>query len=401
MFLIGGERMKSVYDVDLKGKVVIKRIDLNSPVSNGEVLPNPRIREHAKSVRELSDVGAKIVLLSHQGAPGDEDFITLKQHAQLLAEEVGKPVKFVPDVCGEEAKKAIKELKDGEIVLLENVRFVEDEMKEESVSEAKIVKELSPLADYFILDALSVSHRKHASVVGFGEKLPVLAGRTLIKELEALDKVSKGEDVVFVMGGSKVKDSLKIMKKQLNGKNKFLLGGVIANLFLYAEGNDIGASMGYLITNDMMKYVDEVKEIMAKHREEIFLPVDVAVKTETGEKEIVKVGEKIRGEILDIGPETVKKYSKIIKKAKYIVMNGPMGMYEVLDFSFGTEDVLRAITESKGFSLIGGGHTTNALELFGLDESKFGYISLSGKAFLRYLGGEELVGVEMLRKKAR
>ncbi|MEM4336362.1 MAG: phosphoglycerate kinase [Candidatus Anstonellales archaeon] len=393
--------MKSVYDVDLKGKVVIKRIDLNSPVSNGEVLPNPRIREHAKSVRELSDVGAKIVLLSHQGAPGDEDFITLKQHAQLLAEEVGKPVKFVPDVCGEEAKKAIKELKDGEIVLLENVRFVEDEMKEESVSEAKIVKELSPLADYFILDALSVSHRKHASVVGFGEKLPVLAGRTLIKELEALDKVSKGEDVVFVMGGSKVKDSLKIMKKQLNGKNKFLLGGVIANLFLYAEGNDIGASMGYLITNDMMKYVDEVKEIMAKHREEIFLPVDVAVKTETGEKEIVKVGEKIRGEILDIGPETVKKYSKIIKKAKYIVMNGPMGMYEVLDFSFGTEDVLRAITESKGFSLIGGGHTTNALELFGLDESKFGYISLSGKAFLRYLGGEELVGVEMLRKKAR
>ncbi|MEM4215883.1 MAG: phosphoglycerate kinase [Candidatus Anstonellales archaeon] len=393
--------MKSVYDVDLKGKVVIKRIDLNSPVSNGEVLPNPRIREHAKSVRELSDVGAKIVLLSHQGAPGDEDFITLKQHAQLLAEEVGKPVKFVPDVCGEEAKKAIKELKDGEIVLLENVRFAEDEMKEESVSEAKIVKELSPLADYFILDALSVSHRKHASVVGFGEKLPVLAGRTLIKELEALDKVSKGEDVVFVMGGSKVKDSLKIMKKQLNGKNKFLLGGVIANLFLYAEGNDIGASMGYLITNDMMKYVDEVKEIMAKHREEIFLPVDVAVKTETGEKEIVKVGEKIRGEILDIGPETVKKYSKIIKKAKYIVMNGPMGMYEVLDFSFGTEDVLRAITESKGFSLIGGGHTTNALELFGLDESKFGYISLSGKAFLRYLGGEELVGVEMLRKKAR
>ncbi|MEM2947949.1 MAG: phosphoglycerate kinase, partial [Candidatus Anstonellales archaeon] len=211
--------MKSVYDVDLKGKVVIKRIDLNSPVSNGEVLPNPRIREHAKSVRELSDVGAKIVLLSHQGAPGDEDFITLKQHAQLLAEEVGKPVKFVPDVCGEEAKKAIKELKDGEIVLLENVRFAEDEMKEESVSEAKIVKELSPLADYFILDALSVSHRKHASVVGFGEKLPVLAGRTLIKELEALDKVSKGEDVVFVMGGSKVKDSLKIMKKQLNGKN--------------------------------------------------------------------------------------------------------------------------------------------------------------------------------------
>ncbi|MEM4195435.1 MAG: phosphoglycerate kinase [Candidatus Anstonellales archaeon] len=393
--------MKSVYDVDLKGKVVIKRIDLNSPVSNGEVLPNPRIREHAKSVRELSDVGAKIVLLSHQGAPGDEDFITLKQHAQLLAEEVGKPVKFVPDVCGEEAKKAIKELKDGEIVLLENVRFAEDEMKEESVSEAKIVKELSPLADYFILDALSVSHRKHASVVGFGEKLPVLAGRTLIKELEALDKVSKGEDVVFVMGGSKVKDSLKIMKKQLNGKNKFLLGGVIANLFLYAEGNDIGASMGYLITNDMMKYVDEVKEIMAKHREEIFLPVDVAVKTETGEKEIVKVGEKIRGEILDIGPETVKKYSKIIKKAKYIVMNGPMGMYEVLDFSFGTEDVLRAITESKGFSLIGGGHTTNALELFGLDESKFGYISLSGKAFLRYLGGEELVGVEMLKKKAR
>ncbi|MEM2948634.1 MAG: phosphoglycerate kinase, partial [Candidatus Anstonellales archaeon] len=178
-------------------------------------------------------------------------------------------------------------------------------------------------------------------------------------------------------------------------------GGVIANLFLYAEGNDIGASMGYLITNDMMKYVDEVKEIMAKHREEIFLPVDVAVKTETGEKEIVKVGEKIRGEILDIGPETVKKYSKIIKKAKYIVMNGPMGMYEVLDFSFGTEDVLRAITESKGFSLIGGGHTTNALELFGLDESKFGYISLSGKAFLRYLGGEELVGVEMLKKKAR
>ncbi len=393
--------MKSVYDVNLRGKVVLKRIDLNSPVSEGKVLPNPRIREHAKSVKELSEMGAKVVLLSHQGSPGEEDFLSLEQHALLLAEEVGKPVKFVPDVCGEKAKGAIRGMKDGEIVLLENVRFVEDETKEEGVNEAKIVKELSPLADYFILDALSVSHRKHASVVGFGEKLPVLAGRTLVKEVEALNKVSGGKDVVFIMGGSKVKDSLRIMKKQMNGKNRFLLGGVIATLFLHAEGNDIGASMSYLITSDLLKHVDEVKEIMAKHRKEIMLPVDVGVKDESGKRKNVKVGEKINGEILDIGPETAKKYAMVIKKAKNIAMNGPMGVYEIPEFSYGTKEVLKAITESKAFSLIGGGHTTNALEALGIDDKKIGYISLSGKAFLKYLGGEELVGVEMLRKHSK
>lgn len=392
--------MKSVYDLDLRGKVVLKRIDLNSPVSGGKVLPNQRIREHAKSVRELSDMGAKVVLLSHQGSPGDEDFITLKQHALLLAEEVEKVVKFVPDVCGEEAKKAIKELKNGEILLLENVRFEEDEMKEEIVSEAKIVKELSPLADYFILDALSVSHRKQASVVGFGKKLPVLAGRTFMKEMEALDKVTGREEVVFVMGGSKVEDSLKIMKKQLGRKNKFLLGGVIANLFLHADGNDIGASMDYLITHDLLKHADEVKEILAKHRKQIMLPVDVGVSNESGKRENVRAGEKINGEILDIGPETAKKYSGIIKRAKNVVMNGPMGIYEMPDFSEGTQEVLKAISESKAFSLIGGGHTISALEALGIDKKRIGYISLSGKAFLRYLGGEELVGVEMLRKRA-
>ncbi len=392
--------MKTVYDVNLRGKVVLKRIDLNSPVSNGKVIPNPRIREHAKSVRDLSEMGAKVVLLSHQGSPGDEDFLSLEQHALLLAEEVGKPIRFVPDVCGEEAKSAIKQLKDGEVVLLENVRFMEDETKEETVDEAKIVKELSPLADYFILDALSVSHRKHASVVGFGGKLPVLAGRTLVKEVEALDKVSKGGNVVFVMGGSKVKDSLKIMKNQLNGKNKFLLGGVIANLFLHAEGKDIGASMSYLITNDMLKHTDEVKEMLAKHRKEIVLPVDLGAKMD-GKRKNVRVGEKIKGEILDIGPETAKEYAEAIKKAKNVVMNGPMGMYEIPEFSYGTKEVLKAITESKAFSLIGGGHTTNALEELGIDDKKIGYISLSGKAFLRYLGGEELVGVEMLRKKTK
>jgi phosphoglycerate kinase len=202
------------------------------------------------------------------------------------------------------------------------------------------------------------------------------------------------------MGGSKVKDSLKIMKNQLNGKNVFLLGGVIANLFLHADGKDIGASVSYLITNDMLKYVEEVKEILAKHRKEIMLPVDVGVKVDGGRKNI-KVGEKINGEILDIGPETAKKYAEIIKKAKNVVMNGPMGMYEVPEFSYGTKEVLRAISESKAFSLIGGGHTTNALEELGIDEKKIGYISLSGKAFLKYLGGEELPGLEMLRKHSK
>lgn len=393
--------MKSVYDLNLRGKVVLKRVDLNSPVSDGKVLPNHRIREHAKSVRELSDMGAKIVLLSHQGSPGDEDFITLKQHALLLAEEVERPVKFVPDVCGEEAKKAIKELKNGEILLLENVRFEEDEMKKESVSEAKIVKELSPLADYFILDALSVSHRKQASVVGFEKKIPVLAGRTLMKEIEALNKVTGREEVVFIMGGSKVEDSLKIIKKQLGRKNKFLLGGAMANLFLHADGNDIGASMDYLITNDFLKHANEVKEILAKHRKQIILPVDVGVRDRSGKRKDVRVGEKINGEILDIGSETSKKYSEIIKRAKNVVMNGPMGVYEMPDFSEGTREVLKAISESKAFSLIGGGHTISALEALGIDKKRIGYISLSGKAFLRYLSGEELVGVEMLRKRAK
>lgn len=384
-------------DFSLKGKVVFKRIDINSPIEKGVVQMNPRIRAHAKSIAELRDAGAKVVLLAHQGRPGEKDFINLEQHAKLLEKELKTPVYYVDDVSGDKAKKAILQLRDGDVLLLNNVRILPDETKS-SQEIPEVVRALAPLGHYFVLDSLSVAHRDHATVTGFAKHMPSAAGKILIEELDALKKMEHANKITFFFGGSKVEDSFKVVKKWLGSRRvkKVLLGGALSILFLYAKGYSIGDSFAFLEKEDLLKHAKEARELLEKYSDKIELPVDVGLNID-GKRIDVSADEITKGQIFDIGENTLFRYKQIIFDSDFIFMNGPAGVYEIKEFEFGTKHILEAISRSTAFSLLGGGHTITAIEKFKIPKERFGYISLSGKALVEYLSGNELPGLKSLK----
>ncbi|MEM4348572.1 MAG: phosphoglycerate kinase [Candidatus Anstonellaceae archaeon] len=395
--------MKTIDRFDFKGKRVFVRVDLNCPVDEKtkKVEPSSRIAAHAKTIRLLSDLGARVVVLAHQGRKGDSDFLSLSQHALLLGAECKKPVKFVDDVCGQKAKEAIQNLAPGEILLLENVRFLDDETQFKTIEENKnatIVKELSPFCDVFVLDAFSVAHRPHASVVGFCDK-PTVAGLVMQHELEALSRLKNPKrPSVFIFGGAKAGDSIEILEEWLKkGKLDYaLLGGVAGELFLLASGIQLGKTTDFLKESKALEYLPTAKQLLSKYRRKIISPSDVAVDAEGKRKELLV--SKLPSEFLisDIGKKTAKQYSSYIKKAKTLVLNGPVGIYEQKAFSKGTKAILKAVASSKAFSVLGGGHTISAIEKFKINKKKLGYISLAGKALIEYLSGKELPGLKIL-----
>jgi phosphoglycerate kinase len=391
--------MKPLSELDVKGKRILIRVDLNSPVEGGKIKPNPRLVGHAKSIAKLSDSGAKVIVLSHQGRKGESDFISLEQHAGLLSHMIGKSVYFVDDVIGEKAKAAIKKLKDGEMLVLENVRTLEDEGQENG----RVVKELCELVDVFALDALSVAHRKHASIVGFPKHLPSVVGDILYHELQAIKKVEGDGEVTFFFGGAKVSDSFSVLKNWLvAGKvNKILVGGALAILLLHAKGYNVSRSIDYLRKKGLLVHLEEAKQLLKNYESKIVLPKDVAFSV-AGERVECSVGDlgsfAQQGEISDIGKNAMEEYSKILRESKVIIANGPAGVYEIDAFATGTKAVLEAISQSSGFSLLGGGHTIAAMEKFCIDKKKFGYVSLSGKALIEHLSGKKLPGLEALEQ---
>lgn len=395
--------MLTLDSYNFKGKTAFVRVDLNSPVDEKTlaVEPGERISGHALTIRELSDKGAKVVVLAHQGRKGDYDCISLSQHALLLGAEVKKPVKFVADVCGEKAKAAISSLKEGEILLLENVRFLDDETKYKTIEDnakATLVKELSPFCDVFVLDAFSVSHRAQASVVGFYKK-PVVAGRIMQKEIEALNKLrSPARPAAFIFGGAKPDDSIGIMEKWLSeGKIDYALTcGVLGELMILASGKELGKTLEYLKENKATEYLPKAKELLDTYKGKILFPQDVALDDNGKRKEAPISSLPSQLSILDIGKKTVEQYSKTITSAKTVMVNGPAGVYEQEEFSYGTKMLLKAVENSKAFSVMGGGHTLSALDKFSINKGKLGYISLAGKAFIEYLSGNELPGVKIL-----
>ncbi|MEW6528587.1 MAG: phosphoglycerate kinase [Candidatus Micrarchaeota archaeon] len=391
--------MKIYNKTDLKGKIIFKRIDINSPVESGIVQMNPRIRAHAKSIAELRNAGAKVVLLAHQGQQGREDFISLEQHAKLLEKELGAPINYIDDVVGEKAQNAIRQLKNGEVLLLNNVRLISDETKKTHDSE--IVNALAPLGHYFILDALSVSHRDHATVTGFAKRLPSRAGKVLREEISALEKMKDAKNIVFIFGGAKVEDSFRVMKIWLSTTNKvkkILLGGALAVLFIYARGYNVGNSKSYLEKAGLMKYAQEAREIADKYSDKIEIPIDVGLNIDGKRVDcnIDEIEEREQGQIFDISEKTLLMYKKVIFNSDFIFMNGPIGVYEMKEFEWGTKHVLEAISRSKAFSILAGGHTITAIEKFCIRKDKIGYISLSGKALVEYLSGAELPGLKAL-----
>ncbi len=384
----------SVKNINVKGKKVLKRVDLNLPIKNGILQPNPRLQRHAESIKELSEKGARLIILAHQGKPGSKDFTTLKNHADFLEKEVGKPVMFFPKTTGPEVIEKINSLKDGQILLLENVRMVEGEME----NKLKLVEELSPHVDYYVLDALSVAHRPQSSIIGFSKHVPCFMGPVLKKEISALDKVGSS-NITLVIGGSKVGDSLDLMENWLSSEktDKILVGGALASLFLHAKGYIIAGSLEYLRQEGFLIFTEKARKLLQKYEEKIMLPVDVAINIK-GERVESGVDNIKEGQIWDIGSKTAELYRIEILNSKNILVNGPVGVYESKNFSQGTKRILEAIAESPAFSVVGGGHTITAIRNLGLDEKKFGYISLSGKALVEYLSGKELPALKALKE---
>ncbi|MEM4466505.1 MAG: phosphoglycerate kinase [Nitrososphaerota archaeon] len=404
---------RTLDDVDTSEKTVIVRVDLNSPIDpeTGKIKDNERFRAHAETVRELSDKNARVVLLAHQGRKGDPDFLPLKDHAEILSRHVGKPVKYVPDIIGEEAVRTVKSLKNGEIVLLENVRMLDEETREASPEEhsrGRLVSTLAPLADLFILDAFSVAHRAHASVVGFSHVLPTVAGRIMEKELRALTTVlEEDRRVVLVMGGNKPEECIEVIDALISKRNenikKVLSAGILGQLFLMTKGVKFGEpSEEYIKKKKFDVYLERLAKIRDVLGDRLETPIDFAYEEDGKRVEIDVDKLPALGAIYDIGEKTARRYAKIIldtTEEDAIIVKGPAGVYEREEFRKGTRIIYEALSKCKAFTLIGGGDSSTAIELVGLSPSNFSYVSLGGGALITYISKRTLPGIEILKKK--
>jgi phosphoglycerate kinase len=395
-------------DFDFENKTVIIRVDFNSPLDSETkiITDDTRIRRHAKTIKELMDKGGKVVIIAHQGRPGSHDFSTLQQHSIVLSKILGKSVRYVSDIFGEAAKSEIKNLKRGNALVIENVRMFLGEMKKLTADEhakSELVKNLAPLADVYVNDGFAVAHRAHASIVGFPTVLPNVVGRVLERELKVLDKVKKAEDkpCIYVMGGAKADDAAAISDYVLgHGTADYVLtGGVIGQLFLFAQGVDIGdINVRFLEKKKFVQYIPKIKELFKKYNGKILLPEDFGIDVNGKRKDITLGDLPTQYSMFDIGLKTVKKYTELLKTAKIIVLSGPMGVYERKEFILGTKRIFEVIANSDVFSVVGGGNTLEAVKKLGLSE-KISYISTGGGALMEFLTGKILPGVKALEKQ--
>ena len=388
--------------VEAKGKRILLRVDLNVPVENGVVTDATRIERAAPAITELADKGGKVILLSHFGRPkGRDPKHSLKPVAAEVARIIKRPVRFADDCIGEPAEGVVAAMKPGDIVCLENTRFHPGEEK----NDPAFVAELAKLGDIWVNDAFSAAHRAHASTEGLGHKLPAYAGRTMQAELEALSRAldHPQRPLAAIVGGAKISTKLDLLGNLLDKVNILIIGGAMANTFLLAQRKDVGKS---LVEANL---VGTARDIMAKAKaakREIVLPVDavVAQKFEARAPSRVVDVDKVGGAdmILDIGPRSVEQVVSVLARSKTLVWNGPFGAFEMEPFDNGTVEVAEAAAElseaGELVSVAGGGDTVAALNVAGVAD-RLTYVSTAGGAFLEWLEGKALPGVEVLRVK--
>jgi phosphoglycerate kinase len=388
--------------VDVKGKRILLRVDLNVPIENGVVTDATRIERAAPAIIELADKGGKVILLSHFGRPkGRDPKYSLKPVAAEVARIIKRPVRFAEDCIGEPAARAVAAMKPGDIVCLENTRFHPGEEK----NDPAFVAELAKLGDIWVNDAFSAAHRAHASTEGLGHKLPCYAGRTMQAELDALSQAldRPQRPLAAIVGGAKISTKLDLLGNLLDKVDTLIVGGAMANTFLLTQGKDVGKS---LVEADL---VDTARDIMAKAnaaKREIVLPADavVAQKFQAQAPSRVVDVDRVHGAdmILDIGPRSVELVVSVLARAKTLVWNGPFGAFEMEPFDNGTVEVAEATAElseaGKLVSVAGGGDTVAALNVAGVAD-RLTYVSTAGGAFLEWLEGKALPGVEVLRVK--
>ncbi len=388
--------------VDVKGRRILLRVDLNVPIENGVVTDATRIQRAAPAITELADKGGKVILLSHFGRPkGRDPKHSLKPVAAEVARIIKRPVRFAEDCIGEPAARVVGAMKPGDIVCLENTRFHPGEEK----NDPAFVAELAKLGDIWVNDAFSAAHRAHASTEGLGHKLPAYAGRTMQAELEALSQAldHPQRPLAAIVGGAKISTKLDLLGNLLDKVDALIIGGAMANTFLLAQGKKVGKS---LAEADLLATAREIMDKAKTTKREIVLPVDVVVaeKFEANAPSRVVDVDKVSAAdmILDIGPRSVEQVISVLARAKTLVWNGPFGAFEMEPFDNGTVEVAEAaaeLTEAGNLvSIAGGGDTVAALNVAGVAD-RFTYVSAAGGAFLEWLEGKSLPGVEVLRLK--
>ena len=391
---------KTVKDIDLKGKKVLVRCDFNVPMDeNQNITDNTRIVAALPTIKYLLENNCAIILCSHLGRPKGEfkPEFSLKPVAKELANLLGKEVIMANDVIGEDAKSKAEELQNGQIMLLENVRF----HKEETDNDPEFAKELASMAEIYVSDAFGSTHRAHASTAGVAEYLPAVSGFLIEKELQFLGNAISNPERPFVaiLGGAKVSDKIGVIDNLLEKVDTLIIGGGIAYTFFKAQGYEIGNSICELdkleLARDLMKKAEE-KGV------KFMLPIDTKIGKEykaDAESKTVKYNEIPKGwEGLDIGEETIKAYAEELKKAKTVVWNGPLGVFEFEQFAIGTNSIAKALSEIDATTIIGGGDSSAAVKKAGL-EDKMTHISTGGGASLEFLEGKALPGIECLLDK--
>ena len=391
---------KSVRDVEVTGKRVFVRVDFNVPLENGKITDDTRIQETLPTIKYLIENGAKVILASHMGRPKGEvvDSMRLTPAAVRLGELLGKPVKKLDESIGENVKAAIAEMNNGDVVVLENVRFHKGEEK----NDPELAKQFAELADLFVNDAFGAAHRAHSSTAGIAAHIPAVAGLLMEKELSVLGKALSNPDRPFtaIVGGSKVKDKIDVINKMLEIADNVIIGGGLAYTFFKAQGYEIGKSLlDESKLQESLGFIEKAKELGKK----LYLPVDIVIADDfsaSANTKVVKVVDGIPAdwEGIDIGPETAKIYADVIKNSKLVVWNGPMGVFEIEPFSHGTRAVAEACAETEAYTIIGGGDSAAAVEKFQLKD-KMNHISTGGGASLEFMEGKVLPGVVALNDK--
>jgi len=409
--------IRTMDEADVAGKTVLCRIDINQPVDRktGTLRSTTRIEACVPTIRELSDKGAKVVLMAHQGSDIEyQNYYTLEPHSRVLAELLGREVMFIPDVCGPAAIEKIKGLKNGEILLLDNVRFMAEEqtlfekklrLTHEQMADTLVVRKLAPLADLYLCDAFAAAHRDQPTLCGFEEIVPSMMGRLFEKEYVVLSELMESPErpCTFVLGGAKIADAFLMMESVLSGgaADHILAGGVVANILLIAKGEKIGqGSYDFIVKSNYEEFFEKAKGLLDRYADKIVLPTDLAW-VEDGVRKEAKIGDiPEKTGAIDIGTETAELYQKYIRGSKTVFVNGPMGIFEEAPSEKGTKMVWDALGDTQAYTVVGGGDSITATAKYG-KTGTISYICTGGGSLIRFLTGEELPVVHALRKGSK
>lgn len=406
---MSSQNLEDLISAGVDGRTVLVRSDLNVPLDNGTVTDDGRIRASLPVIRALSEAGARVIVMAHLGRPkGQPDpQYSLRPAADRLAEISDLTVRLAEDVTGSSAQALAGELQDGEVLLLENVRFDARETSKDESERSTLADEMAALVGEggaYVNDAFGAVHRKHASVYDIASRLPAYQGTLVATELDVLSKLTGEPErpYVVVLGGSKVSDKLAVIDNLIDRADTLLIGGGMLFTFLKAQGHDVGSS---LLEEDQVEVVQDYLKRSAGGGARIVLPTDIVMASgfsADAEHEVLPVdalttgahGDSAMG--LDIGPETAEAFSQEIREARTVFWNGPMGVFEFEAFSAGTRSVAQALTESRGLTVVGGGDSAAAVRTLGFEDSQFGHISTGGGASLEYLEGKTLPGIQAL-----